>query len=56
MIILIILYFNARSILPKLDELSALCKANSYDVVCVVESWLDSEISDSEVNISGYSV
>ena len=51
-----ILYFNARSILPKLDELSALCKANSYDVVCVVESWLDSEISDSEVNISGYRV
>ena len=45
-----ILYFNACSILPKLDEQSALCKANSYDVVCVVESWLDSEISDSEVN------
>ena len=37
------------------NELSALCKANSYDVVCIAETWLDSEISGSEVNISGYS-
>ena len=38
------------------NELSALCKANSYDVVCIAETWLDSEISGSEVNISGYRV
>ena len=50
------MYLNARSILPKLNEHNALCKANSYDVVHIVETWLDSEISDSEVNISGYRV
>ena len=31
-----ILYLNAHSILPKLDELRALCVENSYDIVCIV--------------------
>ena len=44
-----ILYLNARSILPKLIELRAICKAIFYDVVCIVETWLDSEISDTEL-------
>ena len=36
-----LLYLNARSILPKLDELRALCVDNSYDIIiCIVESWL----------------
>ena len=33
-----IFYFNAHSILPKLDELSALCSVLNLDVVCIVES------------------
>ena len=33
-----ILYLNARSILPKLIELRAICEAISYDVVCIVET------------------
>ena len=51
-----ILYLNAHSILPKLIELRAICEAISYDVVCIVETWLDSEISDAELYISGYRV
>ena len=47
--------FNACSILPKLTKLKAHCDAISYDV-CIVETWLDSDISDAEVYISGYRV
>ena len=36
-----IIYFNARSILPKLDELCLLCADLSPHVVCIVETWLD---------------
>lgn len=51
-----ILYFNARSILPKLDELRTLCAMDSPDVVCIVETWLDGEICDQELVIDGYCV
>ena len=50
-----ILYLNARSILPKLIELRPICEAISYDD-CIVETWLDSEISDAELYIPGYRV
>ena len=38
-------------LLPKLTKLKAHCEAISYDVVCIVETWLDSDISDAEVYI-----
>ena len=39
-----LLYLNARSLLPKLDELHVLCVSYSYDIICIVESWLSSDI------------
>ena len=39
-----ILYFNARSIYPKLDELCALCVVERPDIICITESWLHEEI------------
>ena len=48
--------FNARSLLPKLDELRLICAFSRPDVVCVVETWLSDGISDCEVAISDYSV
>ena len=50
------LYFNARSIIPKYDELCAIVAANSPDIVCIVETWLDSDITDSEIDLPGYEV
>lgn len=50
------MYFNARSILPKLDELRALCLLEKPHCVCVVETWLSQDISDSELFISNYSI
>ena len=50
-----VLYYNARSILPKIDLLRAeVIAANFPSVVCIVESWLSEEIEDSEVSIDDY--
>ena len=49
-----VLYFNARSLLPKFDELAATVDALQPTVICIVESWLSEEISDSEISIEGY--
>ena len=43
-----IIYFNARSILPKLDELQLLCAESSPHVECIVEP------GDNELTISNY--
>ena len=51
-----ILYYNVRSLLPKIDNLRILCCAYSPDIICVVESWLDSNISDQEISLQGYSI
>ena len=32
-------YFNARSILPKMDAVIDLTEAKNSDVICIVESW-----------------
>ena len=49
-----IVYFNARSLLHKHDELCAVVEADNPDVICIVESWLSTEIHDTEIAICGY--
>ena len=51
-----ILYFNSRSLLPKLDELRLLCNLHHPDCICVVETWLDPEIFETEIEIQGYNI
>lgn len=54
---MILIYFtNVRSLLPKIDDLRAICSVYSPDVVCIVESWLDDTIDDAEILVEGYSV
>ena len=50
------MYFNCRSLLPKIDELTALCEANRPDVVCLVETWLSADVLDTEIFIHNYSI
>ena len=47
--------FNARSILSKLDELSAICSIHSPDIICIVESWLSPDIPNFELFLPNYS-
>ena len=50
------MYFNCRSLPPKIDELAALCTANNPDVVCLVETWLSADVLDLEIAIHNYSL
>ena len=50
-ITLSIVYHNARSRLPELDDVSV---AESPDIICVVETWLSNSLSDYEIVLSGY--
>jgi len=49
-----LLYFNARSIRNKMDELNILIQEHKPDVIAVVESWLNEDISDSELSLENY--
>ena len=51
-----ILYFNARSLLPKIDELRALSTAIQPHVICIVETWLDESIQDIELSVDNYNL
>jgi len=49
-----ILYFNARSLYPKYDELCALSEVEKPNIICITESWLHDGILPSECYIPGY--
>ena len=51
-----ILYFNSRSILPKMDELLALVEADNPDLICVTETWLNADCTNAEIAVPGYVV
>lgn len=42
-------HVNARSLLPKLDELRDLASKTKLAVIGITESWLDDLISDAEI-------
>ena len=50
------MYFNARSIFPKIDYLRAEAVARNPLIICIVESWLSPDISDDEISIDGYQI
>ena len=54
--VLNIVYYNARSLLPKLNDLHLIAESVSPDVICIVETWLCGDISDSEIALQGYLV
>ena len=49
-----IFYFNACSLFPKLDDLSSLCSIHSPNLVCIVESWLSSVITNLDIALNNY--
>ena len=52
--LLTILYYNAQSLIPKLDELSLLATAHNPDIICIVEILLEGNIDNTEISIPGY--
>ena len=49
-----ILYYNCRSLLPKIDYLRAVTFSDHPDVICLVETWLSPDILDNELYIPDY--
>ena len=47
-------YYNARSLLPKFDELLISVDTHNPDIICITESCLCTGILDSEILIPGY--
>ena len=47
---------DARSLLPKWDELCAVTKAENLHIICIVETWLSNEIPDKELAIDNYQI
>jgi hypothetical protein len=50
----LLLYYNARSLLPKFDYLISSVLIYHPHIICIVETWLCSEINSTEIAISGY--
>jgi len=49
-----LLHYNARSLFPKLDHLKVECETLNPHIICITESWLDKDIADNELAISGF--
>ena len=49
-----ILYYNCRSLLPKIDYLRAVTFSDHPDVICLVETWLSPDILDNELYIKKF--
>jgi hypothetical protein len=50
------IHVNARSILPKMSELRIMAKESKAAVIAISETWLDSSVINSEIQIEGYSI
>jgi ribonucleases P/MRP protein subunit RPP40 len=50
------LYFNARSIVNKIQDLELLLRDENPDIVGITETWLNASILDSEMMIEGYTL
>ena len=49
-------YCNARSLCNKLYNFQGYIYASSFDIICVTETWLNSDIADNEVLPKGYNI
>jgi len=49
-------HLNIRSLLPKLSELKTIILNTNVAVLSFSETWLDNTITDSEIEIQGYSI
>lgn len=50
------LHVNARSILPKLDQLKVWVESSNPDVLVITETWLRNSIPYPDLYLSGYNL
>ena len=49
-------HLNAQSLLSHIDEVEILMEERNVDILCISETWLDSCIQDSFINLYNYNV
>ena len=50
------IHINVRSLLPKITELRNLALKTKAAVISITETWLDSTVTDNEINRNGYCI
>ena len=50
------IHINARSFLPKLEEIKLFVVTSKTAVIAVSETWLHSSVQDAEIELTSYSV
>lgn len=48
--------WNMRSLLPKFAEFEIIIDKTSPDLVCICESWLSDSVSNSQIEVNGYTL
>ena len=51
-----VMYFNARNIVNKRDELEMYVKEVNVDIIGITEIWLHEAITDTEMSLEGYTL
>ncbi len=49
-------HLNARSLLPKIDNLRLFINKNPFDVIAIPQIWLKPSVTNAEINITNYSI
>ena len=48
------LYLNARSLVPRMEEIQTIIDQASSEIIGINETWLTDRIDDSEIAFDGY--
>lgn len=51
-----ICHINAQSLRKKIDEFRYVFETSYIDIICISETWFDSNTTDSYVSLNGYNV
>ncbi|RWS02054.1 hypothetical protein B4U79_19147 [Dinothrombium tinctorium] len=51
-----VMHLNVRSILTKIDEIKTIVNSIAPDIFCISETWLDAEIADFHIGLTGYEI
>ena len=50
------MYFNARSIFNKIDELQIVAYEYEPDLILICETWCNTEITNAMLSLQGYNI
>ena len=51
-----IAHLNVRSLLPKINQIRMFLCITKIDMLCINEAWLDSTVTNKDINVCGYEV